>query len=394
MYITKDFHLRNYFVVSWQILKIQIMKRIILSSLSILLFFACGKKEDAISNQYTISGTMANADSAWVILQKRDNGAWVKIDSAQVIEKAFKIAGGSVEIPEMFYLQVDDKRNYMPLFLENSDITFDGDLDSLDNAVIAGSAIHAKYEAYQEGKKPFNDKMIALYPKYDLADSLGDKEMEKLLDEQYEAIYEEQKVYTMQIIAKNSDNNMGPYLASSTFFNDEDAEDLHQVLADFDSTLNESSYVKTLTKMAATWKLVAVGQPAVDFTQNDSTDAPINLASFKGQYLLIDFWASWCGPCRQENPNVVRIYDDLHDKGFEILGVSFDTSREKWLKAIADDQLTWPHVSDLKGWSNAVGALYGVRSIPHTVLIDKEGTIIAKNLRGDDLRDKLEELLL
>jgi peroxiredoxin len=370
------------------------MKCITLSALAALLFFACGKQEATITNQYEISGTMANADSSWIILQKRDNGAWIKIDSSQIIAGAFNISGGRVDMPELHYLKVADNRNYTRLFLENSNITFNGDLDSLDNVVISGSTIHAKYEAYQEGEKPFNDRISELYPKYDLADSLGDKEMEKELDEQYEAISDEHKTYTMQVIAENSDNNLGPYLATATFFNDEDAADLDQVLAGFDSTLNKSTYVQKLTKMATTWKLVSVGQPSVNFTQNDSTGSPISLDSFKGQYVLIDFWASWCGPCRQENPNVVRIYNDLHDKGFEILGVSFDTSREKWLKAITDDQLTWPHVSDLEGWSNAVGKLYGVRSIPHTVLIDKEGTILAKNIRGDELREKLEELLL
>ena len=108
---------------------------------------------------------------------------------------------------------------------------------------------------------------------------------------------------------------------------------------------------------------------------------------------MIDFWASWCGPCRQENPKVVALYNDYHEQGFEILGVSFDTDRAKWLDAIAADGLTWPQVSDLEGWQNAAGQVYGVRSIPHTVLLDPEGVIIAKNLRGEELREKLEEVM-
>lgn len=371
------------------------MKKITLGCLSALLIFACGTpQEDAALEQYSIGGTLSNADSAWIILQKRESGAWVKVDSAQVLDNSFQLKKGNVELEKMYYLQVAGTRKYTPIFLENSEITFTGDLDSLDNVEISGSAIHDKYEAYQKGKKPFSERMKALYPKYDLADSLGDKEMEKDIDEQYEAIYDEQKEYNIKIISENSDNNMGPYLATSTFYSDKDIEDLENVLNGFDTTLNKSSYVIKLTNMVSVWKQVAVGQPAVSFSQNDSTDNPISLESLKGQYVLIDFWASWCGPCRAENPNVVAIYNDLHEKGFEILGVSFDTSREKWLKAIDDDKLTWQHVSDLKGWSNAVGKLYGVNSIPHTVLLDKEGTIIAKNLRGDELRDKLEELLM
>jgi thiol-disulfide isomerase/thioredoxin len=107
----------------------------------------------------------------------------------------------------------------------------------------------------------------------------------------------------------------------------------------------------------------------------------------------VDFWAAWCGPCRRENPNNVSLYADYKDKGFEILGVSFDNNREDWIKAINDDGLTWPQVSDLKGWKSAAGKLYGVSSIPHTVLLDKEGVIIAKNLRGEELREKVAELL-
>ena len=112
-----------------------------------------------------------------------------------------------------------------------------------------------------------------------------------------------------------------------------------------------------------------------------------------GDYVLVDFWASWCGPCRAENPNVVEAYNKYHDKGFNVFGVSFDKDHDKWVEAIAKDNLTWPHVSDLKYWSCEAGKLYGVQSIPHNLLLDKDGIIIAKNLRGEDLQNKLAELL-
>ena len=136
----------------------------------------------------------------------------------------------------------------------------------------------------------------------------------------------------------------------------------------------------------------SVGGQAPDFTQQSPDGEDINLSDFKGKLLLVDFWASWCGPCRKENPNVVAMYEKYKDKGFEILGVSLDKNKERWIGAIEKDGLTWPQVSDLKGWSNKVAQLYGVRSIPHTILLDEEGKIIARNLRGRSLEEKLEEL--
>lgn len=134
------------------------------------------------------------------------------------------------------------------------------------------------------------------------------------------------------------------------------------------------------------------GAEAPDFTMNTPDGQPLSLKDLRGKVLLIDFWASWCGPCRRENPNVVKAYKKYHDKGFDVLGVSLDKDKKRWLDAIEKDGLIWHHVSDLKGWANAAAQLYGVRSIPHTVLLDKDGKIIARNLRGPALEQKLAEL--
>ena len=139
-------------------------------------------------------------------------------------------------------------------------------------------------------------------------------------------------------------------------------------------------------------KSFMIGGEAPNFSQNDLAGNPIELSDFRGKVLLVDFWASWCGPCRRENPNVVKVYNEYKDKGFEILGVSLDRQKERWEKAIETDGLTWQHVSDLKGWQNEVAKLYSVRSIPHTVLIDSEGKILARNLRGPQLEMKLKEI--
>jgi peroxiredoxin len=155
-----------------------------------------------------------------------------------------------------------------------------------------------------------------------------------------------------------------------------------------------TTYAKNIVKLIDAKKVTAVGKVAPDFEQPDTAGKIVKLSDFRGRYVLVDFWASWCIPCREENPNVVKAYKYFHNKGFTVLSVSLDQpgKKEAWLKAIHQDQLTWTQVSDLKVWNNAVAKLYGIQAIPQNFLLDKEGKIIAVDIKGEELNKKLLEL--
>jgi peroxiredoxin len=161
-----------------------------------------------------------------------------------------------------------------------------------------------------------------------------------------------------------------------------------------DTSIKQSPVGRKIAAMLATAKKTDIGQVAPDFTLNDVDGKPVTLSGYaKDKVVLVDFWASWCGPCRGENPNVVKAFNAYRDKGFTVLGVSLDDKKDAWVKAIQDDHLDWGQVSDLKGWSSEVAALYGIRGIPMNFLLDKDGKIVAKGLRGDVLDKQLAELL-
>ena len=169
-------------------------------------------------------------------------------------------------------------------------------------------------------------------------------------------------------------------------------DELKEAVNKLDKKVEKSAYIKQLKDYINVREKVAIGKKFTDFELPSPEGGKLALSDITGDnYILIDFWASWCGPCRRENPNIVALYEDFKDKGFDILGVSFDRDEKSWKQAIKDDNLTWHHVSDLEGWNSKAGEIYGVKSIPHTVLLNPEGTIIAKNLTSEELREKLEE---
>jgi len=170
----------------------------------------------------------------------------------------------------------------------------------------------------------------------------------------------------------------------------DEVEPLYNLL---DDNIKNTSKGQEIKRMIEVYKTVAIGMVPPDITQATPEGKLMSLSSLKGRYVLVDFWASWCGPCRRENPNVVKIYNQYKDKGFDIFSVSYDTKKDKWEKAIKDDALNWYHVSDLKGWKNATSDLYGIKAIPSNFLVNKDGRIIAKNIFGKKLSDKLAEVI-
>lgn len=346
--------------------------------LFLLMAFTNIQTTNAQIPHYEITGKIEGADGVTFTLQKISSGKVVYLDTAVVLNGMFRITGGSVEYPELVSLVTLDRKRGMSFYLENAEITITGKLDSLINASIKGSKSNDEYMAYLRSTKQYYEKLTKLRKDYEAAS---------------EAIMGEIKSAQKDFIKNNPGSFVSPNLLRS-LINDLKPEEIESIIKAMDQEVVKSPAMTEIKTKVSTMISVAPGKKAPDFTLNDVNGKPVSLSSKVGaRLLLLDFWAGWCGPCRLENPNVLKVYNEFNKKGFDILGISLDRTRDEWIKAISDDKLSWTQVSDLKYFNGAAAKLYNVTAIPANFLLDENGTIIATNLRGEALKTKIKELL-
>lgn len=327
-----------------------------------------GEEVKVINGKFTINGTFSNPGIATLSLQEADPE------------------------PGKGFNRLEYEQNTLTLFIDSGLITV-STKTFLWNADVKGSAVVNDYNRYQHQVQALSRLESRFGEVYDAYIKAKNTELAKdvfdLFTGMADLYYKEQ----LQFVKMNPSSQVSLYLTQQAIGSNPDAAKGEPMFALLAPSLQNSEKGKELSELIELGRKTMQGKQALDFTQPDINGNPVTLSSFKGKYVLVDFWASWCAPCRSESPSLVKAYEKYRSKNFEILAVSLDESKEKWLKAISDDHYTWPQTGDMKGWENAAARAYAVQGIPFNVLLDPNGVIIARNLRGDALEKTLQEVL-
>lgn len=360
------------------------MKRNIVLALLIVLGLASCTK-----NTFKVNVSLQNADeSTMIILRKVVDNQAVSIDSVYFKNETAVLTAPKDDPQRLYTIRIKGMRGTMAFFPENNDVTVVGDLNNPKNVEILAGKAQDKYNEYNRSINDFNLQIMDLYGKYEEAVANNDTVTMKTIDQQGDEIMAQQMEYIHNFIEQHKDNFIGHYILDEKK-QDYSVDELKQIMAEFP---NESLYTKDLQQYIEKMDKVSVGKPYIDFTLQTNEGQDVTLSEYcKGSKLtLVDFWASWCGPCRGENPNVVAAYEKYHEQGFNVLGVSLDQDVNAWQKAVVDDKLPWTQVRDTDG---KVSELYLIYYIPSNLLIDENGTIVEKNLRGEKLEEALRSRL-
>jgi len=338
--------------------------------------------------KFQIKGNIANAKpNMLVFLMNGNDGKTIATDT---VRDGKFILKGTIAEPDIFQLGFVGYKEALDIFLDNDEIEITADFNQFSAAMITGSAVESDYQQFKSTFNPIRDRLNYLVQQIN-------PEKNRFKRDSLIQLYELSKGKVLQEATLFAKEKPGSPVSSFVLFaispllNGND--DLEQRYTALSPSAKKGTFAKMIEQTIAEANLNKVGTVALDFSQKDTLGKVVSLKSFRGKYVLIDFWASWCGPCRAENPNLVAAYKQFSSKNFTVLGVSLDDNKISWMNAIRKDKLTWTQVSDLQSWNNQVAQLYKIRSIPANYLLDPNGTIIARDLRGEELQIKLKELL-
>lgn len=382
--------------------KFLIMKinRLLFVCLTIMLFGSCNstspKEKAVIRDDYTINGEISGLDSGWIFLKYTDNKGNTIVDSAAIQNHNF-LFSGKKDTPELVTLSLKKSGASVKFFLENAEIKITADTDSFFNAKITGSPAQDEYIEYQYKINPIEREMASLNKELNQrSSSLNENRPETKTASILQQLTTLDSLKKREVIAFIKGHPLSIVSARvivSNFLWNPEVNLLTDLYTTLDLKVRQSSYGKTIREHLDIAERLAIGKSAPDFSQPDMNGDLFTLSSLRGKFVLINFWASWCGPCRKDNPHLVRTYNEFKNNDFTIVGVSLDHDKKAWIKAVKKDHLDWYQVSDLTGLSNKVMQEYGVWVTPTSYLLDKEGTIIGRNLFGEELKKKLMEVI-